>query len=120
MLNQWKGSVQTLARTPNTFTNSFTRFKVVTERVQLLLTIIPKVVFVVDATDQYSKGCKNMTCRKDAVVLLNDLEEFADIHEYPEVGNLIAKARMALRKDRGNEFPPVRKSRGSSQVYFIQ
>ena len=46
-----------------------------------------------------------MTSYKNAIVLLNDLEEFADTHEFPEAENLIAKARMALEKDLGGVFP---------------
>ena len=61
-----------------------------------------------------------MTSYKDTIVLLNDLEEFADRHEFPEAENLIAKARMALEKDLGGLFPPVRKSPNSSRVYMIQ
>ena len=61
-----------------------------------------------------------MTSYKDTIVLLNDLEEFADTHEFPEAENLIAKARMALEKDLGGLFPPVRKSPNSSRVYMIQ
>ena len=57
---------------------------------------------------------------RGALVLLNDLEEFADTHEFPEAENLIAKARMALEKDLGGLFPPVRKSPNSTRVYMIQ
>lgn len=42
------------------------------------------------------KGCTRMTSYKAAIVLLNDLEVFADTHEIPEAENLIAKARMDL------------------------
>lgn len=61
-----------------------------------------------------------MTNYKDALVLMNDLDEFADNHRFPEAENLIAKARMALEKDLGGMFPPARKSLKSSQVYLIQ
>ncbi|WP_306112787.1 MULTISPECIES: hypothetical protein [unclassified Roseovarius] len=61
-----------------------------------------------------------MTNYKDALVLMNDLEEFAETHRFPEAENLIAKARMALEKDLGGMFPPVRKPLKSSQVYLIQ
>ncbi len=61
-----------------------------------------------------------MTSYKDALVLLNDLEEFADNYELAEAENLIAKARLALAKDLGNEFPSVRKSQRVSQIYLDQ
>ncbi len=55
-----------------------------------------------------------MTSYKDALVLLNDLEQFADTHDYPEAEDLIARARMALEKDMGSEFPRVRPPQVSS------
>ncbi|WP_306115993.1 MULTISPECIES: hypothetical protein [unclassified Roseovarius] len=61
-----------------------------------------------------------MTNYKDALVLMNDLEEFAETHRFPEAENLIAKARMALEKDIGGMFPPVRKSPRTSRIYLIQ
>ena len=45
-----------------------------------------------------------MTSYKVAIVLLNDLEEFADTHELPEAEVLIEKARNALEQDLGGLF----------------
>ena len=39
--------------------------------------------------------------------MLNDLEEFAETHEFPEAENLIAKARMALENEY-EMFRPIR------------
>lgn len=51
-----------------------------------------------------------MTGYKSALILLNDLEKFADNHDFPEAENLIAQARQALDKDFSSELPPVRDS----------
>ena len=61
-----------------------------------------------------------MTSYKDAIVLLNDLEEFADTHEFPEAENLIAKAREALEKDLNGMLLPTRRSAKSPRLYPFQ
>lgn len=61
-----------------------------------------------------------MTSYRDALVLLNDLEEFAETHEFPEAEDLIEKARVALEQDLGTDLHSVRKSPREPQVYLIQ
>lgn len=60
-----------------------------------------------------------MTSYKDALVLLNDLDKFAETHGLHEAEELILKARQALENDLGNAFPPVRKLPKPSRVYPI-
>ena len=61
-----------------------------------------------------------MTSYKDALVLLNDLEEFANVHELPEGENLIAEAREAIETDLGRTLPPIRKPASFVQVTLIK
>lgn len=51
-----------------------------------------------------------MTSYKNALVLLNDLDKFAETYDFPDAEALISKARQSLEKDIGSVFPPVRKS----------
>lgn len=60
-----------------------------------------------------------MTSYKDALVLLNDLEEFADNQELTETLRLIAKARKALDEDFGADFPPIREPEKPSSVRLV-
>ena len=45
-----------------------------------------------------------MTCFKDALLLLEDLEELASCNEFPEIENLIQNTRKALEMDLGGEL----------------
>ena len=60
-----------------------------------------------------------MTSYKNALVLLNDLEEFAENHHFPKAEELISKARVAIERDLGTQFPPVRNSHKPAPVYLI-
>ena len=60
-----------------------------------------------------------MTSYKDALVLLNDLEEFADSYHFPKAEELISKARAAIERDLGTQFPPVRNSHNPAPVYLV-
>lgn len=68
----------------------------------------------------FANGMQNMTNYEGALGLLNDLEEFADTHEFPEAEKLIARARQAIEQELGGTFPPSSKSTKTSRVYIIQ
>lgn len=61
-----------------------------------------------------------MTSYKHAVVLLDDLEEYADNHEFSEALMLIAKARKALDEDFGSEFPQIYRPKKPSSARQVQ
>ena len=61
-----------------------------------------------------------MTSYRDALVLLNDLEKYAEDQNFPEAEILIAQARQALDTDFGGKFPPVRKPQTLSKYRVIQ
>ena len=61
-----------------------------------------------------------MTSSKDALILLEDLEEYADNHHFPEAEKLIAQARQALDSDFAGEFRPVHKTPKQAREHPFQ
>ena len=48
-----------------------------------------------------------MMSYNDAIVLLNEFEDYAKTHNVPAILDLIVNARTSLAKDFGVTFPPV-------------
>ncbi len=61
-----------------------------------------------------------MTSYQEVGILLDDLEKYAETHDFPEAESLILKAKEAIEKDLGVAFPPVRKSSDFSLIRLIQ
>ena len=59
-----------------------------------------------------------MSSYLDAVILLEDLEEFSKNHRLQEAKKLIVNARIALKEDFESSQSPSHLSQKSSQIYL--